>query len=80
MTPRQLSTYRAGFDRLLACAAAPARTKAECADAWLSDMGDLIPKEDHAFTRSLLDYYFDAHLRGAAAKAEALSRGTAAAR
>ncbi|HUG54207.1 MAG TPA: MBL fold metallo-hydrolase [Vicinamibacteria bacterium] len=68
--PAEFAAYRRAFSGLLACAASP-RTKEACADGWLTGLGDLIPKDDHAFTRSLLDYYMDAHLRADPARAKA---------
>jgi glyoxylase-like metal-dependent hydrolase (beta-lactamase superfamily II) len=67
LTPAQFTSYRRAFGALLTCAAS-SKKKEECADAWLADLGGLIPKEDHTFARSLLDYYFDGHLRGGPAR------------
>jgi glyoxylase-like metal-dependent hydrolase (beta-lactamase superfamily II) len=56
--------YRAAFGRLLACAAGP-DSDAACTDAWLADVGDLVPVAQHAHARQLLqDYYLPQRLRG----------------
>lgn len=63
MTHAQFRRYRRAYDALLACAAGDS-PKTACAEAWLRDMGDLIPAEEQTFARSLLvDYYIDARLR-----------------
>jgi glyoxylase-like metal-dependent hydrolase (beta-lactamase superfamily II) len=58
----QFATYRAAFDRLLACAAsdAPAAT---CKVGWRRDAGALVPARDAALADSLLDYYIPHVLR-----------------
>jgi len=56
--------YRRAFGGLLDCAASE-RTKADCADGWLADLGPLLPGSEHAFARQLLDYYLDTALRAA---------------
>lgn len=62
LTRDQFTQYRTAFDNLLACAAS-SRTNEECASGWLKDVGPLVPEPDHAFTRQLLGYYLDQHLR-----------------
>ncbi len=55
--------YRAALGRLLACAASPA-TDAACTDAWLADLGELVPAAQHAHARQLLQgYYLPQRLR-----------------
>ena len=56
--------YRVAFERLLACAAGSA-TDVACTDAWLADLGDLLPTARHAQARQLLQgYYLPQRLRG----------------
>jgi glyoxylase-like metal-dependent hydrolase (beta-lactamase superfamily II) len=69
LSPKQVASYRAAFDGLLACAASK-RTQEECADGWLRELGELVPAEDQRFTRSLLRYYLENHLRAEPAKAQ----------
>ncbi|HEV7491421.1 MAG TPA: MBL fold metallo-hydrolase [Rhodanobacteraceae bacterium] len=66
MTHADFATYRRAFDRLLDCAAGKA-TKHVCIDGWMHDADALIPSNDKALARSLLDYYMDNNLRGNAA-------------
>jgi glyoxylase-like metal-dependent hydrolase (beta-lactamase superfamily II) len=54
--------YRTVFANLLDHAAADSTT-ASCADHWLRDIGPLVPTAEHAFARTLLDYYVENHLR-----------------
>lgn len=55
--------YRVAFGRLLTCAASPA-TDAACTDAWLADLGDLVPPAQHTHARQLLQgYYLPQRLR-----------------
>jgi len=63
MTRAEVETYRAAFSSLLECGASKEPT-AHCTDRWLSALGDLIPESDHAFTRELMAYYIENHLRG----------------
>ena len=56
--------YRAAFRGLLACAAGPG-SDAACTDAWLADVGDLVPAAQRAHARQLLQgYYLPQRLRG----------------
>ena len=73
MTRTDLARYRAAFDGLLACAAGSAG-KEQCADGWIAQVGPLVPPEEHSFTRELIRYYLDAHLRGDPARQAALCR------
>jgi glyoxylase-like metal-dependent hydrolase (beta-lactamase superfamily II) len=73
MSRADLATYRAGFDGLLACAASSA-TREQCAEGWIARMGGLLPAAEHGFTRALVAYYLDAHLRGDPASQAALCR------
>ena len=56
--------YRTAFRGLLACAAGRGSDVA-CTDAWLADVGDLVPAAQHAHARQVLQgYYLPQHLRG----------------
>jgi glyoxylase-like metal-dependent hydrolase (beta-lactamase superfamily II) len=63
----EFATYRRAFDHLLDCAAGKDSTQT-CSDGWMNDAGALIPANDQALARSLLDYYIDGNLRGDAAQ------------
>ena len=63
MTGADFETYRRAFAALLACAASE-KPKEDCIGGWIADLGKLLPEVEHAFTRALLDYYLDNHLRG----------------
>lgn len=52
-------TYRVAFDRLVACARDPQHPKRACIDGWLQDSAKLVPEEDRAYSRALIDYYVD---------------------
>lgn len=62
MTRDDFARYRTAFGNLLDRAAADSSSTA-CADGWLHDIGPLVPADEHAFARALLDYYVDNHLR-----------------
>ncbi|HET8772991.1 MAG TPA: MBL fold metallo-hydrolase [Thermoanaerobaculia bacterium] len=62
MTRDQFAQYRTAYDNLLACAAS-SRTNEECSNGWLKDAGDLLADADPQFTRQMLGYYLDQHLR-----------------
>ena len=64
MTREDFARYRTAFGNLLDHAAADSSSTA-CADGWLHDIGPLVPADEHAFARILLDYYVDNHLRPA---------------
>jgi len=64
MTREDFARYRTAFGNLLDHAAADSSSIA-CADGWLRDIGPLVPADEHAFARILLDYYVDNHLRPA---------------
>ena len=64
MTREDFARYRTAFGNLLDRAAADSSSTA-CADGWLHDIGPLVPADEHAFARILLDYYVDNHLRPA---------------
>ena len=55
------------YDRLLACAAGK-QPKQACIDGWMRDAAALIPDADQSLARTLLDYYVDGSLRGAAGR------------
>jgi glyoxylase-like metal-dependent hydrolase (beta-lactamase superfamily II) len=67
MSREEFSAYRKAFDGLLACATLD-KPKDACIDGWITGLGQLLPASDHKFTRSLVEYYLDAHLRGDPAK------------
>ena len=55
--------YRSAFEHLLACAAGPG-SDAACTDAWLADVGELVPLAQHDHARDLLQgYYLPQRLR-----------------
>jgi glyoxylase-like metal-dependent hydrolase (beta-lactamase superfamily II) len=62
MTREDFARYRAAFGNLLDRAATDSSSTA-CADGWLRDIGPLVPADERAFARILLDYYVDNHLR-----------------
>jgi glyoxylase-like metal-dependent hydrolase (beta-lactamase superfamily II) len=62
MSREDLKRYRAGFDRLLSCAASDS-APAQCGNGWIQSLGDLIPIDDQAFALDLLDYYISQVLR-----------------
>jgi len=62
-----LGHYSSAFARLLDCSAS-ARSKSACVDAWITDAGQLVSPEQHAYARALLEYYMDGMLRGDPAK------------
>lgn len=61
MTREDFARYRVAFGNLLDRAAADSSSTA-CAEGWLHDIGPLVPADEHAFARILLDYYVDNHL------------------
>lgn len=63
MSRSEFESYRSAFSSLLDCAASE-KTKEQCTEDWIASMGNLLPSAEHDFTRSLMGYYFDAHLRG----------------
>ena len=67
MTRAEFERYRAGFDRLLACAASRESGEA-CADGWMRDLGALVPEGDRGLARGLLQYYLPSSLRAAPEK------------
>lgn len=64
MTPADFKLYVAAFDGLLACAASDA-TKEACVERWMTDAAPLLVREDPEFTRAMVGYYIEAHLRNA---------------
>ena len=62
MGRREFEAYRAAFDGLLACGASE-RAKESCIEGWVEATAGLTDAEP-SFTRSLVGYYLDAHLRG----------------
>lgn len=69
MTPADFRLYVAAFDGLLACAASSA-SKEACVERWMTDAAPLLRSEDPEFTRAMVGYYIDAHLRNAARTGE----------
>ncbi len=63
LTRAEFETYRTAFTNLLRNAASDASTDA-CLDGWQQDIGTLVPTSAHEWTRQLLTYYLDEHLRG----------------
>lgn len=70
MDRRGFRRYRAAFGRLVDCAARSHRSAAQCADAWVRDLGDLLSVDDQVRARELLDYYIEQRLRGPGASAD----------
>lgn len=77
MNRAQVATYQRAFTDLVACATAPGATgngsgaaeaakasKQACIEGWITDLGALLPESEHRFTRAMVDYYVDQHLRG----------------
>ena len=64
MNRAAFDTYRLAFDRLIACAENPQHPKRDCTDGWLKDSATLVPPEDRAYSRALVDYYVDNIFRG----------------
>ncbi len=62
MSKAQFQSYRSGFDNLLACGAS-AKDKTVCVDGWMADTAPLLADTDPKFTRAIVTYYIDAHLR-----------------
>lgn len=62
MDRAQFRLYRGAFDRLLACAASDASANA-CRAGWLHDAQSLVPPQDMALAKPLLDYYITQVLR-----------------
>lgn len=58
----QFERYRRAYDGLLACTASSV-AKTACIDGWIADLGPLLAAAEHDFSRRLLDYYIDQHLR-----------------
>ena len=50
LTRRQFAVYRTAFGKLIGC-------RDKCVDGWMESVGPLIPGEDPAFTRLLMEYY-----------------------
>ncbi len=63
----EFERYRAGFDRLLACAASK-QTGEACGAGWMRDIGALIPEDDRGLAQRLLEYYLPNNLRAAPEK------------
>lgn len=64
LSRRGFDRYVSAYDRLLACAAGP-DPEAACAEAWVADMGQLLPPGQRSqATRLLADYYLPRRLRG----------------
>ena len=53
------NTYRAAFDRLVSCGNDRKQSRSACSEGWLRDAGDLVPENDRAYARALVEYYVD---------------------
>lgn len=62
MHRKQFETYRTAYGNLLDCAAST-RSKAQCIDGWLHDVGPLVPPAQQKLARALMDYYMEKSLR-----------------
>ncbi len=71
MHREQFETYRTAYGNLLDCAAS-ARSKVECTDGWLHDVGPLVPPSQQKLGRVLMDYYMEKSLRADAQHTAAL--------
>lgn len=65
----QFRRYKHAFAQLRDCAASAA-TSAQCGEGWIEDLGDLLPANEHAAVKPMLDYYVSQRLRGAGATAD----------
>jgi len=74
-----LAAYRDGFDHLLACGASE-RPVVACVEAWLADLGPLVPDGERAFASAMLGYYVQSALRGDAERTARLCGTAPAAR
>jgi len=73
MSPSQFKTYRAAFDRLVACSESKT-SKETCISGWDRDAASFLPTEtDRREANELLDYYFDTTLRSPEKLAELCS-------
>ena len=70
MSREQFDAYRNAFNGLLDCASSSAE-KTACIDQWVTSTAPL-QQHDEKFTRALVDYYIDNHLRGDAARSSKL--------
>lgn len=68
MDRAQFDTYRVAFDNLVGCGNDTAKAPDTCVDAWVRDAASLIPENDRAYARALVNYYVDATFRGDAAR------------
>ena len=68
MDHAQFSSYRAAFDKFVACAASDADKKT-CAEGWVANAGALIAESDRGGIGNMLGYYTDL-LRNPAKRAE----------
>lgn len=75
MHRKQFEAYRTAYSNLLDCAAS-ARSKAQCTDGWLHDVGPLVPPPQQRLARALMDYYMDKSLRADAQHTAALCAAT----
>lgn len=62
MSRQEFEQYRTAYSNLVSCGAS-SHTNAECADGWLTDTGNLVPKSSAGFVRGALDYYVTNFLR-----------------
>lgn len=65
MSRADFTRYAAALDRLLACAAGPG-TAADCASAWLADLGPLLAPGSERSVQAMLAHYFESRLRARA--------------
>ena len=68
MSRGQFVIYRESYERLLRCSASDAPAQ-RCIERWLSDAGQLFPREQQPLARSLLAHYFEQKLRSPRAAA-----------
>jgi glyoxylase-like metal-dependent hydrolase (beta-lactamase superfamily II) len=56
LTRAAFETYRAAFDHLVSCGGSD-QSREVCISGWMADVSTLVPEDNRAFTRSLMDYY-----------------------
>jgi glyoxylase-like metal-dependent hydrolase (beta-lactamase superfamily II) len=63
MHRRKFARYRHAYENLFECAAG-AKSKEQCADGWVHDVGNLLGDNERSNAKSLLVSYMDTSLRG----------------
>ena len=63
MHRREFARYRHAYENLFECAAS-AKSKEQCADGWVHDVGNLLGDNERSNAKSMLVSYMDTSLRG----------------